>query len=212
MNAGEKRMNGPATSTRNGSRLDNLPVSTKIVLAVVVVAVVAMVTAGVAWARLGSLDVRVQQLKSSNITRLDALVNLQNGMADMYRALFLYQGAQTAADKAADKKLSKAGQDAVDTAGNQYVSAPDPSATWQSQTKAFGGAWTQYKALVNLLLFRDASPAGVTLPTALADQYALWSNSENTMNTAVDKLMDLERSQAAQNSAWPIDRPPTPAG
>jgi methyl-accepting chemotaxis protein len=193
-------MNGPATSTRAGNRLDNMRVSTKIVLAVAVVALVAVVTAGVAWSRLGSLDVRVQNLKANNITRLDALVNLQNGMADMYRALFLYTGAQTAADKTADEKLTKAGQDAVDTASGQYVAAPDPAATWQAQTKAFDGAWAQYKALVNLLLFKDAPPAGITMPTAQADQYALWGNSEATMNTAVDKLMALERSQAAQNS------------
>ncbi|MFI5889652.1 methyl-accepting chemotaxis protein [Actinoplanes sp. NPDC051513] len=181
-------------------RLNNMRVSAKIFLAVAVVALVAVVTAGVAWARLGSLDVRVQGLKTSNITRLDALVNLQNGMSDMYRALFLYQGAQSAAEKTQYAKLTKDGQAAVDSAGTQYASSPDPSTTWQTQTQAFGGAWTQYKALVNLLLFRDAPPSGVTLPTTLADQYKLWGDSENTMNTAVDKLMDLERSRAAQAS------------
>jgi methyl-accepting chemotaxis protein len=182
------------------NRLNDMRVGTKIILAVAVVAVVALGTAGVAWARLGSLDVRVQNLKANNITRLDALANLQNGMADMYRALFLYQGTQSATEKAQDEKLTKDGQAAVDAAGNQYVSAPDSSAVWQTQTKAFGGAWAQYKALVNFLLFRDAPPAGITLPTTQADQYALWGNAENTMNGAVDKLMTLERSQAAQNA------------
>jgi methyl-accepting chemotaxis protein len=81
------------------NRLNNMRVSAKIVLAVAVVAVVAMGTAGVAWARLGSLDVRVQGLKTANLSRLDSLVSLQNGMSDMYRALFLYQGAQSAAEK-----------------------------------------------------------------------------------------------------------------
>jgi methyl-accepting chemotaxis protein len=193
-------MSVPLTGTRGSNRLDDMRVSTKIVLAVAVVAVVAVVTAGVAWSRLGSLDVRVQKLKAENITRLDALVNLQNGMADMYRALFLYQGAQTAADKTQDKDLAKAGQAAVETAENQYLSVSDPSAVWQTQTKAFGGAWTQYRALVNFLLFKDAPPAGVDLPTTQADQYSVWGNAENTMNTAVDKLMALERSQAAQAS------------
>jgi methyl-accepting chemotaxis protein len=193
-------MSEPATTPRVGNRLDNMRVGTKIIMAVAVVALVAMVTAGVAWQRLGSLDHRVQGLKADNITRLDALVNLQNGMSDMYRALFLFSGAKTAAERTQYEEGTKAGQSAVDAAGTQYVSAPDPSTVWQTQTKAFGGAWRQYKALVNMLLFKDPAPAGIDLPTTMADQYALWGNSENTMNTAIDALMNLERSQAAQDS------------
>ncbi|WP_250006875.1 methyl-accepting chemotaxis protein [Actinoplanes sp. M2I2] len=193
-------MSGPANTPRVGNRLDNMGVGAKIIAAVAVVALVAMVTAGVAWARLGSLDERIQGLKDDNITRLDALVNLQNGMSDMYRGLFLYQGAQTTAQKNQYEDEAKAGQAEVDKAGDQYVSAPDPSTTWQTQTQAFGGAWTEYKALVNLLLFKDAPPAGITLPTTLAEQYTLWGDAEKTMNTAVDQLMTLERSQALQDS------------
>jgi chemoreceptor-like protein with four helix bundle sensory module len=119
-------MDGSRTTSRAGSRLNNMRVGTKIVLAVAIVAVVALVTAGVAWQRMGSLDDRVQGLKADNITRLDALVGLQNGMSDMYRALFLYQGAQSAAEKTKYEKGTKDGQAAVDTAGDQYVSSPDP--------------------------------------------------------------------------------------
>jgi methyl-accepting chemotaxis protein len=193
-------MNAPATTSRGGSRLDNIGVATKIAFAVAVVALVAVVTAGVAWARLGSLDDRIQGLKTDNITRLDALVGLQNGMSDMYRALFLYQGAQSAAQKTEYEKAAKDGQAAVDEAGAQYVAAPDPSSTWQTATKGFGGAWAQYKALVNVLLFNDAPPAGVDIPASLADRYALWGSAEDTMNGAVDQLMTLERSQAAEDS------------
>jgi methyl-accepting chemotaxis protein len=189
-----------ATAPTIRSRAGGLRVGTKIVLAVAVVAVVAVVTAGVAWSRLESLDNRVQALKTDNITRLDALVSLQNGMSDMYRGLFLYQGAQSAAEKKTYRELTHTAQDAVNSAGAQYLSAPDSSPTFQTQTKGFTTAWAQYSALVNLLLFREPAPAGITLPTSLPDQYALWGNTENTMNTAVDQLMTLERSQAAQAS------------
>ncbi|MFC7531940.1 methyl-accepting chemotaxis protein [Actinoplanes sp. GCM10030250] len=180
------------------SRLNNLRVGTKIVVAVAVVAIVAVVTAGVAWSRMGSLDSGVQRLQAGNITRLDSLVVLQNGMADMYRGLFLHQGAQSEAEKTNFEKEVKDAQQAVDTASAQYASVPEDSATWSTQVKAFDGAWKQYRALVNLLLFRDPVPAGVELPTALPDQYALWGEAENTMNTAVDELMTLERAQTAQ--------------
>ncbi|WP_250036440.1 methyl-accepting chemotaxis protein [Paractinoplanes maris] len=193
-------MNGPASTSRAGSRLDNLGVGAKVIVAVAVVAVVALGTAGVAWARLGSLDDRIQGLKAENLTRLDALVGVQNGMADMYRGLFLYQGAQTAAQKDQYEEEAKAGQAVLDAAGDRYVAAPDDSDTWRTQTAAFGGAWAQYKALVNLLLFKDAPPAGIDLPASLADQYTLWGNAEKTMNTAIDQLMTLERSEAMRNS------------
>ena len=177
-------------------RAGSLKVGTKIVLAVAVVAVVAVVTAGVAWWRMGSLDDQVQSLKANNITRLNALVNLQDGLSDMYRGLFLYSGAQTPDMKKQYEEATKTGQAEVDANGGVYLGAPDSSATFRTETQAFTGAWTQYKALVNLLLFRDPPPAGVTLPTALKDQYALWGNSETTMNNAVNKLMELEKSQA----------------
>jgi methyl-accepting chemotaxis protein len=184
---------GPATSRR---RLDDLRVGTKIVLAVTVIAVVAVVTAGVAWSRMGSLDNRVQSLRANNISRLDALVSIQDGMSDMYRALFIFKLVTTKADKTKFEDLSKAGQAEVDAANQLYDAAPDPSAKWQAQTKAFTQAWTQYKALVNLLQFQDSPPAGADLPTTLQDRYALWTASENTMNTAVGELMKLERAQA----------------
>ena len=91
-------------------KLNDLRVGTKIALAVAVVAVVAVLTAGVAWSRMGSLDDRVQRLQTSNIARLDALVTLQDGMADMYRGLFLYQGGASAADRTMYQKQVKDAQ------------------------------------------------------------------------------------------------------
>ncbi|GAA2863823.1 chemotaxis protein [Actinoplanes cyaneus] len=194
-------MNELGTPRAPWRKLNNLRVGTKIVTAVAVVAIVAVVTAGVAWSRMESLDDHVQRLQNGNISRLDALVTLQDGMADMYRGLFLYQGAQNATDKADYEKQAKQAQQAVDDAGTRYVAVPDAAAMWKTQVKAFGAAWAQYKALVNLLLFGDPAPAGVELPTTLADQYALWGQAETTMNTAVEQLMTLERSRAAEAGA-----------
>src|ERR1700710_301111 len=99
-----------ASATSIRGRAGSLRVGTKIVLAVAVVAVVAVLTAGVAWWRMGSLDNQVQSLKAQNITRLDALVSLQDGLSDMYRGLFLFTGAQNATDKKSYQEATKAGQ------------------------------------------------------------------------------------------------------
>ncbi|MDY7084557.1 MAG: methyl-accepting chemotaxis protein [Actinomycetota bacterium] len=189
-----------SSTSGSGGRLNNMGVGSKVIAAVAVVAVVALGTAGVAWMRLGSLDDRIQGLRGNNITRLDALVGVQDGMADMYRGLFLFQGAQTAAEKNQFENETKAGQAAVDAAGDRYVAAPDDSEVWKTQTAAFGGAWANYKALVNFLLFQDAAPPGIDIPTVQAEQYAMWGNAEKTMNTAIGELMTLERTQALEDS------------
>ncbi|WP_205752035.1 methyl-accepting chemotaxis protein [Cryptosporangium phraense] len=190
----------PTSSRGVASRLTDLRVGTKIVLTVAVVALVALVIGGGAWSRLGSLDDRIQGLKSTNIARLNNLVVLRGGMSDMYRSLYLYQ-VTTGTQQAGFKSQVLAAQKAVDDAGDAYVATPDSSVTWRTQVKAFSGAWTQYKALVNLLTFQQPAPAGVSIPASVTAQIAAWNKAEDTMNSAVDTLMTLERTQAEQASA-----------
>src|SRR4051812_43673522 len=97
-------------------RIGNLRVGTKIILTVLVVAAIAAVTSGLAWSRMGSLDDKVQGLRTTNISRLDSLVQLQNGMADMYHGLFLFEVTRTAAEKSQYKAEAKAAQTIVDQA------------------------------------------------------------------------------------------------
>ncbi|HEX9998957.1 MAG TPA: methyl-accepting chemotaxis protein [Actinoplanes sp.] len=191
-------MSGSATAQTSRRKFADLKVGTKIVLAVTVIAVVAVVTAGVAWTRMNSLDGRVQGLRTNNITRLDALVTLQNGMADMYRALFIFKLVTTDADRAKYADETRKAQAEVDTASTSYQAAPDSSAEWRTQTEAFTKAWTNYAALLNFLYFQDEPPSGVVLPPTLQEKYKVWTDSESTMNTAVDKLLKLERAQADQ--------------
>ncbi|GAA0241007.1 methyl-accepting chemotaxis protein [Cryptosporangium japonicum] len=170
-------------------------VSTKIILTVAVIAVVAAVIGSVAWSRMSSLDDRVQGLTSKNIARQASLLELRDGISDMYRALYLYQ-VTNGTDKAGFKAEVPKAQSEVDAALEHYRSTPDPRSDWQKQVTAFGDAWTLYKALVNSLTFQQAPPAGVTLPATIPEQITAWNQAEDTMNSSVDELMTLERAGA----------------
>ncbi|MFB9317957.1 methyl-accepting chemotaxis protein [Cryptosporangium minutisporangium] len=169
---------------------------TKIVLTVTVVAVVMLIIGGLAWTRLGSLDDRIQHIKNSNISRLNNLVEVRGGLSDSYRGLFVHRVSPAAAQPGAETQ-AKAGQAAVDEAWSAYMATPDPSSVWKTRTQTFSESWTQYKALVNLLIFQDQPPADVTVPTGIQAQSAAWTAAEETMNAALDQLTELERTQAS---------------
>ena len=193
-------MGQPTVQGGGSSRFGNMRVGTKIVMTVAVVAVVALITGGVAWSRMGSLDNQIQDLKSKNISRLNSLVAIQGGLSDAYRGLFVYE-ATPAAQKPAAETDTKAGQAAVDAAWADYVATPDSSSAWKAQVKVFDQNWPQYKALVNLLIFHEQPPSGITVPSGGAAQAAAWNTAETAMNGAVDKLTAVERSQAASASS-----------
>ncbi|WP_345733964.1 methyl-accepting chemotaxis protein, partial [Cryptosporangium minutisporangium] len=178
-------------------RLRNLSVGAKVLSAVLAVALIALITGGLAWQRLGTLDDEVQGMKGTNISRLNNLVKLEHGLSQQYRNLLRWRLATTDADRTQYEQAVKGSQAAVDAAGQAYVATPDPSAEWRTQVGAFDAAWTKYKAMLNNLFFQDPLPAGVTMPTGAAVG-AAFSEVETTMTEAVDALTTLERSQVEE--------------
>ncbi|SHN40196.1 MCP four helix bundle domain-containing protein, partial [Cryptosporangium aurantiacum] len=183
-----------------GARFADLRVGTKIIATVAVVAVIMLVIGGLAWSRMGSLDDRIQGIKSTNIARLNNLVAVRGGLADAYRGLFVYKASQPAAQPAAEEE-AKAGQAAVDEAWAAYIATPDPSAAWKNNVQTFSENWTPYKALVNVLILGDPAPSDGSVPTDPQAQSAAWLAAEQKMNDALDTLTALERSQAGAASA-----------
>ncbi|SHN48257.1 methyl-accepting chemotaxis protein [Cryptosporangium aurantiacum] len=182
-------------------KLRNLSVGAKVLAAVLVVALIALLTGVVAWQRIGKLDDEVQTMKSTNIARLNSLVELENALADQYRTLLRYNLATTAALKTEYEQAVKDAQAGVDAAGADYVSTPDDSSTWKEQVAAYSEAWTKYKAMLNFLFFGDALPSGITIPTDQAQVSAAFTEVESTMSAAVDELTALEKSQVEAASA-----------
>ncbi|WP_073252514.1 methyl-accepting chemotaxis protein [Cryptosporangium aurantiacum] len=184
-----------ATKARRGG-FSSLGVGPKILVAVAVMALVAVVTGAVAWSRLGTLDDKVQNVKSTNISRLNNLVEMESAVAAMFRGFFLYNLPNIpAAEKAAHKQTTKDAEASLDEALAAYSSTEDKSQTWKTQVATFQEAWTNYKTLANTFILGDAPPSGFTLPTGAAIVPA-FNNAETAMNNAIAELGALERSQA----------------
>ncbi|WP_345730022.1 methyl-accepting chemotaxis protein, partial [Cryptosporangium minutisporangium] len=188
-------MTQAVTAPRRGG-FAGLGVGPKILVAVAVMALVAVVTGAVAWSRLGALDDKVQTVKSTNISRLNHLVDMESAIAAMFRGFFLYNLPNIpAAEKATHKQTTKEAQADLDKALAAYSSTEDPSQTWKDQVNTFDEAWTNYKNLANTFILGDPPPSGFTLPTGAAIVPA-FNNAETAMNSAIAELRALERSQA----------------
>ncbi|ACU34342.1 methyl-accepting chemotaxis sensory transducer [Actinosynnema mirum DSM 43827] len=181
----------------------NARVSVKILLAVGVVALVALVTGAVSWVRLDTLNEQVQGIKNESMVRQANLLRVQNATAAMYRGMYLFGTADSAEGKAEGEKLVKDAESELDAAGSAYTSTPSTSAGWRQQVELYGASWNTYRGLLNVVLFGDAAPAGVTVPTSVAELGKAFTDSENGMNSAIDALSALEQAegQAAAEAA-----------
>ncbi|GAA0897784.1 hypothetical protein GCM10009557_72760 [Virgisporangium ochraceum] len=166
----------------------------------VTVAVVAAVAIGIgvlSMARMSELNANVDKLETSNLESMAQLVQMRQGVGEMYRGLSLYGfsvsdpqlgplGRQTVRD--ADAMI----QNALTT----YRDRTAGSAARQTQVEAFSSTFTRYTYLRNSLVFQEKPPAGVSLPTDYAAQSKLWEDSENAMNAALATLQKLETDEA----------------
>jgi methyl-accepting chemotaxis protein len=188
-------VSSPAAAGPTGtSRLSGLGVGQKILAAVLVVALVALVTGVLAWSRLGSLDERIQEVKTGNIVRLNALVDIEHGIALTYRGILQVYLTPTAT--ASNEQKVKAGEAEVDTALAQFKSRPNnASAEWKKQTTAFDTAWTTYVGMANNILFKDPLPAGITAQSGAARD-AQFAQIEQSFTTTINALNNLEGANA----------------
>ncbi|MFI5957360.1 methyl-accepting chemotaxis protein [Cryptosporangium sp. NPDC051539] len=178
-------------------RFANLSVGMKIMSALAVMALVAVLTGAVAWSRMGALDDRIQQVKSTNIARLDQLVLIEGGIATLYRGLFLYNSKTTPpAELPTHKRAVKSAETVVDRALRGYLDSSDPTAVWKTRSSAFSKAWNTYKGLVNTIVLGDPPPADLQLPTTVPAIIATFGKAESEMNQAVAGLRELEHTQA----------------
>jgi methyl-accepting chemotaxis protein len=193
-------MSLPTESAARGVRgqLKNLSVGAKILVAVAVMAIVAAVTGGVAWTRLGSLHEKTASLESVNIERLNSLVDIEDGLANVYRGLAAYNlPTLSDAQRAGYEKETKDAQGRVDAALANYISSAGGSAVWKSNANGFSAAWYEYRGMLNVFVFGDAPPAGVSVPTDQNEAIDKFGVVEGGMNDSVAALRKLERSEVA---------------
>lgn len=186
-------ISSPKSNTSAGGRLSGLGVGQKILLSVAVVAVVALITGGLAWVRLGTLNNRIQELKNENIARLNAMVDLEASLTQMYRGIVNIYLEPTST---ASEQQVKNGQTSVQKAFAEFQAHPGRSAEWKKQAENFNEAFTTFAALANNLLFKDPLPAGYHAPVGSEATRAEFTRVEKAFTTTMNALNDIEADEA----------------
>jgi methyl-accepting chemotaxis protein len=166
----------------------------------VTVAVVAAVAVGIgvlSMVRMADLNENVDKLEASNLESMAQLVQVRQGVGEMYRGLSLYGFS------ASDPQLGPLGRQTVRDADamiqnalRTYRDRTAGSTARETQVETFESTFTRYTYLRNSLVFQEQPPAGVTLPTDYAAQSKLWGDSEAAMNGALATLQKLETDEA----------------
>jgi methyl-accepting chemotaxis protein len=177
--------------------LADRPVGVKNLGTVAMVAVVALGIGVLSLVRMSELNAHVDKLETSNLESMSRLVQVRQGVGDMYRGLSLY------AFSTGDPSLGPLGRQTVRDADAlitgslaEYRDRAAGSTAREAQVETFGSTFTRYTHLRNSLVFREQPPAGVTLPSDYAAQSKLWEDSENAMNGALATLQKLESDEA----------------
>ncbi|WP_231127455.1 methyl-accepting chemotaxis protein [Motilibacter aurantiacus] len=184
------------------TRIAGRRIGTKVMLAVLVSGLVAVVTGAVAWSRMGTLDDDVDSLRSENISRLGNLVEVQGAFSDFFRALYLME-ISTGEEKAEYAAAVEKAEADLDAAARGYATQPDASAEWKQLAGLFEENWPVYKAVVNSLVLGKEIPAGIDAGSTPQEQIQVLTAAEENVNKAIDGLgaLDVELADAAAASA-----------
>jgi methyl-accepting chemotaxis protein len=157
--------------------------------------VVAIIVGLLALYQVSDLRGDLSTMKTDHVDSLQEVAAIRGGMADMFRGMLLWNLGTDAASRQTGRTDVTTGDNEVDTAVTRYeVIAAESPGRMQSLSD-FTGATASYRALRNVLLFRETPPAGFTLPAE--DQRLPQLNAaETAMNKAVADLQKAEDTEA----------------
>ncbi|RKS75401.1 methyl-accepting chemotaxis protein [Motilibacter peucedani] len=191
----------PAPAARRHPVAD-LPVRAKLLVSVLLVALVAIAVSGLGVSRLRDSNDRMSAMRASNLTSVVALSQARGGLMEMYYNLIGVAGlsaqfkpgsAEYTAAAAQMQKGVAAADTTIDAALTTYgANAGTTTGPRASQLAAVQKALANYRAFRDNWFFGKAAPAGVTVPTAVADIVKL----NTDLSDALDRLATIEQADA----------------
>ena len=175
-------------------------VRTKILVAVLSVAVVATGVGVLALSRMSTLNSHMETVNQTNVQNLALVAEIRRGMMKIYDGDTgaaaiggLPKTAATASQLAAVRQQIKDGDAIVDAAAASYLTVSTDSPARQKQLDTFTTTLTRWRALRDFFFFGTPLPAGVKQITDVNDVYKMTA----TMSVAIDALGTIERTEAA---------------
>ncbi len=176
----------------------------KIAVTAVAMGLVAIVVAALALYRVAELSGDLNRMKAEHVDSLQQVAELRGGIADMFRGMTLFAAGTTAPDRQLGRDGVRAADAKIDRALTAYETIAVAAPERRESVATFREAMTEYRALRNTVLFREAAPAGFTLP---APDRILpeFGRVEGVVNTAIAELQALEDREADELAALAED-------
>jgi methyl-accepting chemotaxis protein len=174
----------------------HLRISLKIMIALLTITALAIVIGVVALSRMSAINSTIDRIRSQYITGLSDVSDMRGAQSQINNGVasiaFAAGDAATIAD---NTKKIKSGEAAMDAALTAYQKVAGSSAEQRAAISRLSDEWTMLKYGTNAILFHESVPAGVTVPTNVAEFNTLIAETTGTISS----LADLE--QRAANSA-----------
>ena len=193
-NLSSREVQVTAKRNRVAGRVADLPVSAKIYVSVLIVAVAALCIGVFGISRTNTLNQSVKEIKSRNVDALVELTVMQGASSDMFQNMFLYAQVPS---------LRTTFRNGVKTADANYLAAlaayrkiAGTAATRTAAAEKLQRTYTYFANLRNVLVFREAPAPGFTLP-ASNQIPTVWNQTQADLKAATLALQSVEKSDAA---------------
>jgi len=201
----------PITVQRNvfEALIGDRSLTIKTMIAAACVAVVALGVAVLSINRMSSLNDELRAMKTEHVDSLQEVANIRGDLGKMYRGMLVYalaNGNKASLEQGITE--TRAADTEMDTAMTAYTALVAKSPARRASLATFSDAVHEYRNLRDVVLYKQAPPAGYTMP-APADILPTFNKLETAMSesvAAMQKVEDTESDAMATDGAKAYSR------
>ncbi|MFF5296120.1 methyl-accepting chemotaxis protein [Paractinoplanes globisporus] len=170
----------------------DLKVSTKLLAAVLTMAVVALIIAILGVTRMTKLSDTLDEMRATHVESALYLGKVSDGVGLDWRAMLLHQVKNASADT-----TRQAADAAVSAAIASYQQTAKSSQARLTAVDQFMAAYQNFQNLRDVVSFGMAAPAGFTAPT-VAQRGPVFQKAQKDMTDALTHLQSVERAESSR--------------
>nr|BFE84403.1 hypothetical protein GCM10020093_070040 [Planobispora longispora] len=180
-------------------------ISTKILIAMLLMAVMGASVGAVALTRMSALNDDMNTIKQGNVERLVHLSNMRGNMADMVDATLGYSTIPDPQIKAEAKKNIADYTAGVTREFEAYRAAAPSDPAWQRAVTDFDKAWEQFQSLRDAVVLSEGQPAEATSPAEIKQMVSEFGAVTAAFKDALARLAEYEQQATGAMTAAAAD-------
>ncbi|GGS68469.1 hypothetical protein GCM10010156_29210 [Planobispora rosea] len=181
-------------------------IGTKIVIAMLIMAVMGAGVGTVALIRMSGLNDDLNTINQGNVQRLVHLSNMRGNMADMIDATLGYSTIPDPQIKAGAKKNMEEYTAGVTREFEAYRTKAPSDPSWQKAVADFDEAWKQFRSLRDAVVLNEGGSAEFSSPAEAQKLIAEFGAVTAAFKDALKRLADYEQQATGVMTAAATDR------